>query len=95
MSNQEAIENLRETIKMQKSALSGLPTNFQPKAKLNNDIAATELAISALEKQIPKKPDREDKTDMRCPVCGNWSSKIFENQYCCYCGQKIVRSVEE
>jgi hypothetical protein len=59
------------------------------------DCKALTIAIQALEKQIPKKPDKEDKKDMRCPICGTWSSKIFENQYCCYCGQRIKGSVEE
>lgn len=49
---EKAIENLKETLKMQKSALGGLPTKYQPIAKINDDIKATELAIQALEKQL-------------------------------------------
>jgi hypothetical protein len=51
-----------------------------------------DLAIQALEKQTPKKSDKEDEKDMKCPICGTWSSKIFEHQYCSYCGQRIVNS---
>lgn len=50
-----------------------------------------DMAVEALEKQIPKKPDYED-YDAKCPVCGH----EFENNvndwgcsYCQGCGQKL------
>lgn len=46
---------------------------------------ACETAISALEKQIPAKPDDGD-----CPVCGEYLSDGVNNfDYCPYCGQAI------
>lgn len=52
---------------------------------------------TALEKQIPKKPDYED-YDAKCPVCGH----EFENNvndwgcsFCQGCGQKLDWSDEE
>lgn len=64
-----------------------------------------ELAISALEKQIPKKPIEEEKqysedygfnSDILCPVCNNYIGYYTEAmckpeymQYCNECGQRI------
>lgn len=50
---------------------------------------ACSMAIEALEKQIPKKPDDtyEDSLDDECAVCGTY---IFErDRYCPRCGQAI------
>lgn len=47
---------------------------------------ALDMAIKALEKQIPKKPiDLANSTYSKCPTCGNFH---FDN-YCANCGQKI------
>lgn len=58
---------------------------------------ALDMAVEALEKQIPKKPDYED-YDAKCPVCGH----EFENNvndwgcsFCQGCGQKLDWSDEE
>lgn len=51
--------------------------------------AALSMAIEALEKQIPKKPDDtyEDSLDDECAVCGTF---IFErDKYCPRCGQAL------
>ena len=49
-----------------------------------------ELAIEALEKQIPKKPykDRENGVYYKehCPCCGR---SLFPNDHHCVCGQAI------
>ena len=59
-----------------------------------------EMAIKALEKQIPKKPydvDTECKT-FDCPEC---LSKLYANEdvrncgYCCVCGQKLLWEEDE
>lgn len=65
---------------------------------------AFENAISALEKQIPKKAIRasraiekdgqlfmnDDNEYWKCPMCANYDVPLRENQqYCHYCGQKI------
>ena len=57
---------------------------------------AFDLAISALEKQIPRKPLYESLADRFCPVCGVYinfdalNEKIEEApEYCSNCGQKM------
>jgi uncharacterized protein (UPF0212 family) len=49
---------------------------------------AYDLAISALEKQIAKKPKELDTQDgLNCPVC--YTAINNNNRYCPKCGQKI------
>lgn len=62
---------------------------------------ALRLAISALEKQIPKKPKKKEENQYSafydCPCCGGYLvSKIDgelcggqEYKYCCRCGQAL------
>lgn len=56
------------------------------------------IAITALEKQIPKKPLEQecDFFDFRlvCPECKNsivnvWNSRDYKPNYCHYCGQRL------
>lgn len=44
-----------------------------------------DIAISAIEKQIPKIV-RETKNEIVCPICG---TLIGSSPYCRYCGQKL------
>lgn len=52
-----------------------------------------DMAIEALEKQIPKKPIKSDREIRycevwKCPKCGfEWSSRVVD--YCYKCGQKL------
>lgn len=47
------------------------------------------MAIKALEKQIPKKPDfTEDKEFALCPCC-NGKGLLNKQKYCDNCGQKL------
>lgn len=49
----------------------------------------TEVAINALEKQIPKKPDfTEDKEFALCPCC-NGNGLADKQEYCDNCGPKL------
>ena len=51
------------------------------------DLIAFDVAIDALEMQIPKKP----KYIFYCPICSNCNSSISSiNDYCGKCGQKIA-----
>lgn len=56
---------------------------------------ALDVAIKALEKQIPKKPvgDLNSVPHYRCAACGN-GVKTYEDStvypYCHYCGQKLL-----
>lgn len=50
---------------------------------------AMRIAIQALEKQVPKKPDfTEDKEFALCPCC-NGKGLLNKQKYCDNCGQKI------
>ena len=51
------------------------------------DVPALEMAINALEKQIAKKPDRWESGYACCCSCKR--GIVREDNYCCYCGQKI------
>ena len=53
--------------------------------------AAFEVAIEALEKQIPKKPDRYySKFNLKWCKCGNYLGKLKNEQdYCNECGQRL------
>lgn len=61
---------------------------------------AYHMAIEALEKQIPIKPIGEHYAHMRCPSCnhripsGRGSSSRRRDNWCNYCGQKILWSDE-
>lgn len=55
---------------------------------------ALDVAIQALEKQIPKKPDfTEDKEFALCPCC-NGNGLADKQEYCDNCGQKLDWSEE-
>ena len=63
-------------------------------SELYKDMCRT--AIKACKKQIPKKVNKETKDSYdnvipRCPSC----SKMFVEDYCSKCGQKIDWTVEE
>ena len=45
-----------------------------------------EMAIEALEKQIPKQPKYQGEHE-KCPTCGSF----YIEDYCAMCGQKIDR----
>ncbi len=81
--------------------------DFKKLAELlqNKESAAVEhcnIAIEALEKQLPKKP-KEEKNDYafklgefivgKCPNCLSEASERFD--ICLYCGQKLDWTVEE
>ena len=68
---------------------------------------AIEMAINALEKQIPKKPEYEADgyaggelvyDYAKCPICGHdfeYGINDWECEYCSNCGQKLDWSDEE
>lgn len=65
------------------------------------------LAIEALEKQIPKKPEYEGDgyadghlvyDYAKCPICGHdfeYGINDWESDYCSDCGQRLDWKVEE
>lgn len=54
---------------------------------------ALNMAVEALEKQIPRKPlNREDKSEISygdCPCCSNMIDNWDDIRYCGECGQAI------
>ena len=63
---------------------------------LPDGIEAIQIAIQALEKQIPKKPYKDNENGVyekdHCPTCHR---SLFPNDHHCECGQAIDWSVEE
>lgn len=64
-----------------------------------NDKKACKLAISALEKQVPKKRIQELRASENdyydCPSCGGYLFSEYKQKYCHHCGQKICWSDNE
>ena len=57
------------------------------KTSVDIDSWAMEIAVEAMEKQIPKKPRAPMDAYWTCPTCGRKVNYPFE--YCVSCGQKI------
>lgn len=92
MTNKQAIAILKED-------LHEVLPNACVTARKHNE--ATDMAIKALEKQVPKKPKYIDDTGInivaQC-VCGSYSIVDFyscRNPFCSKCGQRIDWSKEE
>ena len=72
----------------------GKTRHFGPGSQLNKDVStAIDLAIAALEKQVPKKVDGEDDEKI-CTVCDEDILSYYAN-YCDNCGQKLDWSDSE
>lgn len=100
MTKNEAIEKLRAYHKCQKMQVKGIYEDCNARLCDNCDlcyaqgntgehIKSIEIAIQALEKRIPKKPDfTEDKKFALCPCC-NGKGLLNKQKYCDNCGQKL------
>ena len=77
-----------ETIRILMAMKDGLIHVFDHDRK-----EALSLAISALEKQIPKKPIEPDGLFYKCPICKNCIRDY--NRYCTVCGHKLDWSEDE
>ena len=67
-----------------------IKANTPDVAKYNNDsMAALQMAIEALEKQIPKKPIEPGSLSLfyKCPICKK--SVNDHARYCAVCGYKL------
>lgn len=53
----------------------------------NVDAPVLKIAINALGKQIPNKPNRWESGHACCCSCKR--GIVREDNYCCYCGQRI------
>ena len=110
MTESEAIEKLRAYHKCQRLQVKGIYEDCNEKLCDNCDlcyaqgnagehIKSIEIAIQALEKQIPKKPNKnfEKFSGVWC-YCGKYFGKgyfVDKPIYCLNCGQKLDWSDEE
>lgn len=119
MTEREAKEKLRAYHKCQRLQVKGIYEDCNEKLCDNCDlcyaqgnagehIKSIEVAINALEKQIPKKPRKTDSYRgvlkrvyaYVCPTCGNACLEKYMNErqntmFCWNCGQKLDWSDEE
>ena len=119
MTESEAIEKLRAYHKCQRLQVKGIYEDCNENLCDNCDlcyaqgntgehIKSIEIAIQALEKQIPKKPRKTDSYRgvlkrvyaYVCPTCGNACLEKYMNErqntmFCWDCGQKLDWSDEE
>ena len=93
MTESEAIKILQRDLQIQ----------LENKA-LPDGIEAIQIAIQALEKQMPKKPyhisqvDDNDNANVECPMCHattDYSVNVIKRGYCWKCGQLLDWSDEE
>lgn len=86
MTNSEAIEKLKNMRLYMQIEDENNDCKFT-----EDDYKANEMAIQALEKQIPKKPISYDDCEqfvIRC-TCGKCTDTRFFHGYCTWCGQKL------
>ena len=113
MTENEAIEKLRAYHKCQRLQVKGIYEDCNEKLCDNCDlcyaqgntgehIKSIEIAIQALEKQVPKKMIKTPHAHIdlilmyRCPSCDTEYNRFYENKkYCMECGQKLDWSEEE
>lgn len=93
------MENIKKAIKhfecMKSDAVAVLDSGFGTKPNESNTVYKNrklyaELAINALEKQIPKKPYMDNENGVyekeHCPTCHR---SLFPNDHHCRCGQAL------
>ena len=90
MTNQEAIEKFE---KIKRGNIFLIHQRWEGK-EIIEDYSLCDMAISALEKQIPKKTVKPESPYFRyaCPSCGNYP---LSGYYCGECGQAIVYDKED
>lgn len=95
MTNSEAIERLKYAHFHFRNEIN----EVEMKSIVGTDeLEEFNIAISALEKQIPKKPITYQQTHRAdCPVCKNTVRGIDKpfGDWCSHCGQKLDWSVKE
>lgn len=95
MTNEEAIKELKEDRALYEGDIVEAGDGT-PDGQL---LLALDMAIKALEKQIPKKPERlkgslfgEERYYHKCPTCGD---PYVDDNYCPICGQALDWSGED
>lgn len=89
MTYEEAIKIFRRQLEIANKNVADFEKTFKnQKSNYRYDVELYELAISALEKQIPKNPDLDD--GVYCPCClHEFKSHYDETRYCPNCGQAL------
>lgn len=93
MTEKEAIETLQE-LSLERCEAFGFDCGNCDKCRVTK---AYNMAIKALEKQIPKKPHKNyEKVNLKWCVCGNYLGELKNEQnYCKWCGQALDWGEEE
>ena len=89
MTYEEAIKIFRRQLEIANKNVADFEKTFKnQKSNYRYDVELYELAISALEKQIPKKPDLDG--GIYCPCCLHEFKENYDTtSYCPNCGQAI------
>lgn len=104
MTEIDVLKNELKCIKRQNGSICDNKRDCQSCDLVMNDkdiVFAYKNAISALEKQIPKKPILDKEQTMRyvmtftCPTCGKGFTGTKVCSYCYHCGQALDWSDEE
>ena len=82
MTNGEALEQIKKNIWFKEDML-------KKHKELRDYKEAVDLAMQALEKQIPKPVVQSTDDCTRCPVCGGYVGIDIEEIYCPVCGQAL------
>ena len=102
MTYEEAIKIFRRQLEIANKNVADFEKTFKnQKSNYRYDVELYELAISALEKQIPKKP-KAIKGDFSiyydCPYCRQYIATVSDGELCCgkkhiycpVCGQRLL-----
>lgn len=87
MTNGEALEEIKRNVWYNEDSL-------KKHKELRDNRDAINLAMRALEKQIPK-PVVQSTEDCRCPVCGSYVGIDMDELFCSVCGQALDWEAEE
>ena len=89
MTNQEAIMGIKE---IRRFFAEINPELVFSTLAFSTTIKCCDMAIKALEKQIPKKFKMKDDYTPVCPVCGE---EVWDMEYCDGCGQLLSDEAED
>ena len=73
-------------------AIKWLKEHFNPEYECCVQDEVINMAIEALEKQVPKKFKMVDGNIPVCPVCGE---EVWDMDWCNFCGQRIADEEED
>lgn len=97
MTNEESVTAIKSmyTIRVEYGADEHMYVDATDRTK-----SVLDMAVNALEKQIPKKPTYERAfgyINAKCPCCGRliWTEGAAKEPFCWKCGQAIDWSEEE